>query len=110
MKFLNVSFRSVGLSTLAAVALSVCSATAAASDLEALFEERIRSVVAVEYFVETEIERSPSSELGVVVDDSGLIVLLDYAIPNWVPVDQLKEFKVLPLRSSTKFDAESGGE
>lgn len=110
MKFLNVSFRSAGLSTLAAVALSVCSATAAASDLEALFEERIRSVVAVEYFVETEIERSPSSELGVVVDDEGLIVLLDFAIPNWVPVDQLKEFKVLPLRSSTKFDAEYLGQ
>lgn len=83
---------------------------AAASTLEELFETRIRSVVAVEFFVETEIDRRPFSELGLVVDGSGLIVLLDHSIPNWVPIHQLKEFKVLPLRSHAKFDAQYLGQ
>lgn len=73
--------------------------------IEGLFEERIRSVVAVEFFVETEIDRQPSSDLGIVADDAGLIVLQDQAIPAWVPFEQLKQFKVRLLYGREEFDA-----
>lgn len=78
--------------------------------LEDLFEERLPSVVAVEFFVETEVDRRPSSELGVVADAEGLIVLQDHAIPGWLPPEQLKEFKVYPLRSRRDFAAEYLGQ
>lgn len=83
---------------------------APAGDMEGLFEERIRSVVAVEFFVETEIDRQPSAELGIVADEEGLIILPEHAVPGWVPVEQLKEFKVHPLRSRTDFEAEYLGQ
>src|SRR5690625_1455833 len=74
-------------------------------DLENLLAERIRSVVAVEFFVETEIDRQPSSDLGIVADDAGLILLQDHAIPVWVPFEQLKQFKVRLLLGREEFDA-----
>src|SRR5690625_4709850 len=79
-------------------------------DLEKMFEERIRSVVAVEYFVQTEIDRQPFSALGLVADDSGLIVLQDHSILTWIAVDRLKQFKVRLLRGREEFDAEYLGE
>lgn len=79
-------------------------------NMEELFEERIRSVVSVEYFVETEIDRRPAAELGIVGDDRGLIILPEHAVPGWIPVEQLKEFKVNPLRSRSKFSAEYLGQ
>lgn len=69
---------------------------ARASDLplDQLFAERVRSVVAVEYFVETEVDRHPSTVVGMVADAAGLVVLLDSAIPGWLPPAQLKDFLV----------------
>lgn len=75
-----------------------------------LFEDRIRSVVAVEFFVETEIDRRPSAELGVVIDDQGLILVPEHAIPAWVPVNKLKDFKISPLRTRSKFPGEYLGQ
>ncbi len=69
---------------------------AASPSLEELFRERTRSIVAVEFFVETEIDRRPSTVVGMVADDRGLVVLLDTAIPGWLPPGQLKDFKVYP--------------
>lgn len=69
--------------------------------LETQFAERIRSVVAVEYFVETEIDRHPSTVVGLVADDKGLVVLQDSAIPGWLPPAQLKDFRVYRPGSST---------
>lgn len=74
------------------------------------FEERIRSVVAVEFFVETEIDRRPAAELGLVADDEGLILVPEHAIPGWVPIEKLKEFKVSPLRTRSKFEADYLGQ
>ncbi len=85
--------------------LSSSALIGAETDFEELFESRIRSVVAVEYFVETEIDRRPATELGIVADDDGLIVMQDYAVPGWIPPGQLKEFKVFPLRSRDEFSA-----
>ncbi len=79
-------------------------------ETERLFEERIRSVVAVRFFVETEISRQPSAELGIVADGDGLIVLPEHAVPGWMPAEQLKEFKVTLLRTRTEFPAEYLGQ
>jgi serine protease Do len=62
--------------------------------LDKLFAERVRSVVAVEYFVETEIDRHPSTVVGLVADAKGLVVVLDTAIPGWLPPAQLKDFVI----------------
>lgn len=67
---------------------------AADAPLEKLFAERVRSVVAVEYFVETEVDRHPSTVVGMVADSAGLVVLLDSAIPGWLPPSHLKDFVV----------------
>jgi serine protease Do len=82
----------------------------AEADFEKLFEERIRSVVAVEFFIETEIDRRPSGELGLVANDEGLIVMQESALPGWIPPEQLKEFKVFPLRSHEEFAADYLGQ
>lgn len=65
-----------------------------AADLPALWAERVKSVVAVEYYVETEIERRPSVSYGTVVDDQGTIILPSVAISPRTTPAQLKDFKV----------------
>ena len=66
----------------------------AAPDLPSLMAERLRCVVAVEYFTETETERRPSSAYGVVIDVRGTIILPAAAVDPRVTPSQLKEFKV----------------
>jgi len=66
----------------------------AAAPVSQLFNERIKCVVAIEFFVKTETGRRPSTVLGLVVDDEGLIMLLDNAIPSWLPPDDFKDFKI----------------
>jgi len=65
-----------------------------AADLPALWAERIKSVVAVEYYTETETERRPSVSYGTVIDDQGTIILPSVAISPHVTPSQLKDFKV----------------
>jgi len=80
-----------------ALVLAACAVSASAADLpplDRLFAERVRSVVAVEYFVETETDRHPSTVVGIVADAKGLVVLLDTAIPGWLPAAQLKDFLI----------------
>lgn len=84
---------------LALAVLTLCGLPRAANadgppPLAELFGARVHSVVAVEFFVETETERRPSTVVGMVADDAGLIVLLDTAIPGWLPPAQLKDFRV----------------
>lgn len=107
-KILNMPILATGI--LGLIVLPAVSWSSDAVDLEEMFEERIRSVVAVEYFAEIELDRRPASELGLVADGEGLIVLPDHAVPDWIPVDKLKDFKVLPLRSQDKFEAEYLGQ
>ncbi|HEX9781452.1 MAG TPA: PDZ domain-containing protein [Opitutaceae bacterium] len=79
-----------------ALSLFVDPQSAGATDVtfRELFDERLKSVVAVEFFVETETDRRPSTVVGMLADDNGLVVLLDTAIPGWLPPDQLKDFRV----------------
>jgi serine protease Do len=73
---------------------------APAASLQELFAERLKSVVAVEFFVQSEIERQPVAVLGTVIDDQGTVILPGAAIMPGVPPGQLKEFKVYRPGSS----------
>ena len=52
----------------------------AAADLPALWAERVKSVVAVEYITVTEVSRQPTSAMGTVIDTNGTIILPSGAI------------------------------
>lgn len=65
-----------------------------AADLPALWAERVKSVVAVEYLTETETTRQPTVAMGTVVDGNGTIILPSGAIDPRAATWQLKEFKV----------------
>ena len=65
-----------------------------AAPLAELFDERLKSVVAVEFFIQDEIERHPVSVQGTVVDANGTIILQAAAILPGVAPGQLKDFKV----------------
>jgi len=67
---------------------------ALATDLAALLPERLRSIVAVEFTIQTEIERRQVTIAGTVVDDQGTIIIPGANIPSGLAVDQLKDFKV----------------
>jgi serine protease Do len=63
-------------------------------DLATLWAERVKSVVAVEYVTETELERRPTVSMGTVVDAAGTVVLQSGAIDPRAALWQLKEFRV----------------
>lgn len=67
---------------------------AAASPLNDLFTERLKSVVAVEFFIQAETERQPVTVLGTVIDDAGTLILPGAAILPAVAPSQLRDFKV----------------
>ena len=74
----------------------------AATDLPALWAERVKCVVAVEYVTETEIERRPTATMGTVIDAEGTIVIQANAIDPRAATWQLKDFKVyLPGEASS---------
>ncbi|MBI2497995.1 MAG: PDZ domain-containing protein [Opitutae bacterium] len=68
--------------------------TVSAVTLPELFNERLKSVVAVEFFVQAETERQPVTVMGTVIDDQGTIILPPAAIMPGIPPAQLREFKV----------------
>jgi serine protease Do len=67
---------------------------ASAAPLTDLFNARLKSVVAVEFFVQDEIERHPVGVQGTVIDTIGTIILPPASILPGVPPGQLKDFKV----------------
>lgn len=66
----------------------------AATPLPELFNERLKSVVAVEFFVQAETERQPVTVLGTVIDSAGTVILPGAAIAPSVAPGQLRDFKV----------------
>ena len=97
--------RSLMLGAIAMGMLGSAAATAAPT-LGELFEERRKSVLVVEFFVETEVDRRPVTVNGMVVNSDGVLQLAANAVPRWVPVDKLKEFKVYVLGESKPYEAE----
>ncbi len=76
-------------------------------NIDELFTERVKSIVAVEYFIQREIERQPTDTAGLVLDDDGVIVVLGNAVPLWLPPEQFKDFKIyLPGEGGDGYDAE----
>lgn len=65
-----------------------------AADLPALWAERAKAVVAIEYVIETELDRRPGTSYGLVVDAQGTIIVPNGAIDSRVEPSQLKDFKV----------------
>lgn len=65
-----------------------------APDLPALWAERVKCVVAVEYVTVTETERRPTVSMGTVVDAGGTIILQSVAVDPRAALRQLKEFRV----------------
>jgi serine protease Do len=74
--------------------LAALSPAAAAADLPALWAERVKSVVAVEYVTETEVDRRPTMTMGTVIDTEGTVIMSSGAIDTRAAVWQLKDFKV----------------
>lgn len=74
----------------------------ASPDLAALWKERVKTVVAVEFFTETELDRRSTNAFGVVIDDQGTIIFPSQAINGRVSSTQLKDFRIyLPGESTT---------
>jgi serine protease Do len=85
-----------------AVLLAAVGPLHAAADLPALWAERAKCVVAVEYLTETETERRPTISMGTVIDDQGSIIIPSGAIDPRAATWQLKDFKVyLPGNSES---------
>ncbi|WP_309387805.1 PDZ domain-containing protein [Cerasicoccus frondis] len=91
---MSYPFRSIFVVVAALLSTAVASAQQLPADFEQQFAERCKSVVAVEYFIQNDIDRTPMSTVGVVLDDQGHIVLLDGSVPGWVPPERFKDFKV----------------
>ena len=66
----------------------------AAASIPAMFQERVKCVVAVEYVTESETERHPTVTLGTVIDAGGTIILQSSAIDSRTAIWQLKDFRV----------------
>ena len=83
----------------------LCASTARAATSAELFAERVKSVVAVEFVVQTEVERRPVFVLGSVIDTQGTIIIPGAAINPGIAPDQLKDLKVYRPDSSEPFAA-----
>ena len=75
-------------------AMPAIAASLRAADLPALWAERVKCAVAVEYVTETEVERRTTIAYGTVADAQGTIILPSAAIDLRVPAERLKDFKV----------------
>ncbi len=72
----------------------LCLIGARAADFPALFKERVKCVVAVEFFTESELDRRPSVTTALVADTNGTLVLPPSAINAYVSPAKLKDFRV----------------
>lgn len=83
----------VNLSLLLATVVAAADAGGAEPSLANLWQERIHSVVAIEYTVESELSSRTVTSFGVAVDNHGTVVLPWDAVDPSVPVSQLQHFK-----------------
>lgn len=81
-----------------------------AAELSELLAERLKSVVAIEFVVQTEIDRRPNTVFGTVVDERGTVILPGSVIAPGIAPDQLKDFKAYRADRSEPFPAEYLGQ
>lgn len=77
-----------------AAAACLTGSRARAADLPALWTDRVKCTVAVEYVTQTELERRPTIAYGTVVDSAGTIILPSASIDLRVSPKQMRDFKV----------------
>jgi len=98
MKPITVSLsfsRSIMLGGLALVcALALSNITFAKDDISALWNERIKSVVGVGFYVDAEQERQQIYAFGTVIDDLGTVIFSAQSIGEQVAPAQLGGFRV----------------
>lgn len=75
--------------TLAGLAL-----TSRAAEIRDLWKERLKSVVAIEFFTETELDRRPTVIFGTVIDKEGTVVFAAGAVNVRSTPTELKDFRV----------------
>jgi serine protease Do len=78
---------------------------ARAASLPDLWKERVKSVVAVDYFTELENERRTTTAYGVAIDRQGTVILPSAAVDPRVSPKQLKQFKAYLPGDPSGFDA-----
>jgi serine protease Do len=88
----------------------IAAGSASAADLTALWAERVKSVVAVEFYVESETERRPTVAFGTVIDEKGTIILPPIAVNPRTTPSQLKDFKVYRASNPTSVAGEYLGQ
>ena len=81
-----------------------------AATIPELLKERLPSVVAIEFVIQTEIDRRPNTVLGTVIDDQGTVVLPGSAIAPSIAPDQLRNFKAFTPGNSEEYAAEYLGQ
>lgn len=81
-----------------------------AADLPQLWAERVKTVAAVEFYVESEIDRRPTVSYGTVIDDQGTIILPPIAVNQRTSPSQLKDFKVYRAGSAASVVGEYLGQ
>ena len=79
---------------------------AKAADLPALWAERLKSVVAVEFYVENETDRRPTVAFATVIDEQGTVILPPVAVNARITPSQLKDFKVYRPANPTSVPGE----
>ncbi len=73
-------------------------------ELRQLWHERLRCVVAVEFYTENEQDRRATATFGTVIDRNGTIILHPGTIDLRVPPSRLKDFRIyLPGRSVSDY-------
>lgn len=84
----------------------IAGARVGAAEVRDLWKERLKSVVAVEFFTEMELDRRPTVTFGLVVDDQGTIILQNGAVNVRAAPNQLKDFRVyIPGAPPQKYTA-----
>jgi len=76
--------------------MALCGPSVQAESLESLFNERQKTSVYLEYFIQRETERQKSEAIGTVLNEEGLVIFLANAFPDWLPPKQFKDIKVFP--------------
>lgn len=69
-------------------------ASVAAADVRDLWQERLKSVVAIEFFTESELDRRPTVIFGTVIDREGTVIFSGGAINARSTPTELKDFRV----------------
>lgn len=86
-------------SCLIAVFASLLISPAGAQTREALFLERSKTVVFIEYYIQREVDRQNSDGVALVVSEDGLLVCLPNVFPDWVPPAKYRDIKAYPAEN-----------